>query len=415
MLTQSYPAIAGSRTLDSQLPPWAYSVLALTSAVGGVVAATITTRFFVLGLERTEADVLAREVLIAAGALMVVVELLAFGLAALLPRSHLRAARFKLLALGIALLSFEAGTLYVTQVAMVRTSQAASDGHNTRIRELRASIAAQREAAAALRETASRQAQSGNVWIREAAARQARQALDAEARLADQATELARLEAASVPTLADTLGERGMIAYAVCRSLLIVVMGVVLFGVAGALMRARRIVLTAVSDAPGEPPLEARVNATLTRGPFPIMRAAGGRFATAPLAALAAAPAALAQPLVTIQTQAAVEMPTPTTPMQSPESITMQCDEGGVAKSATPHRALVTRSVRDSGIGEDDGARFKRVRADILAGRVKPSLRAVYAAHGATQTVAQRYLAVMAESGEIRRAGQGYVLAATAN
>lgn len=413
MLTQSYPAIAGRQTLDSHLPPWAYSVLALISAAGGVVAAIITTRFFVLGLERTEADVLAREALIAAGALMVVVELLAFGLAALLPRSHLRAARFKLLALGLALLSFEAGTLYVTQVAMVRTSQAASEGLNTRSRELRASIAAQREAATALRDTASRQSQSGNVWIREAAARQARQALDAEARLADQATELARLEATSVPTLADTLGERGMIAYAVCRSLLIVVMGVVLFGVAGALMRARRIVLNAGNDAVGETLADVEETAAPAKAPLPTMRAVGGRFAAAPLAALAAAPAAFAQPQVTIQTPASAEIPTAATPMQSPESTTMQCDDVAAAQPETPHRAVVThRSVQDSGTGEDDGARFKRVRADILAGRIKPSLRAVYAAHGATQAVAQRYLAAMAESREIRRAGQGYVLAA---
>lgn len=415
MLTQSYPAIARRQTLEAHLPPWAYSLLALISAAGGVVAAVVTTRFFVLGLERTEADVLAREALVAAGALMVVVELLAFGLAALLPHSHLRAARFKLLALGLALLTFEAGTLYVTQVAMVRTSQAASVGHNTRIRELRASIAAQREAATALRDTAARQSQSANIWIREAAARQARQALDVEVKLGAQVTELARLEAASVPTLADTLGERGMIAYSVCRSLLIVVMGVVLFGVAGALMRARRIVLTAGNDAVDGGQVEPRVVAAPTKGSLPMMRAAGGRFSAAPLAALAAAPAAFAQPVVTLQTPVAFESPTAATSMQPPES-TQKCDEVGHGQPPGAHRAVgIHRSVQDSGTGEDDGARFKRVRTDILAGRIKPSLRAVYAAHGATQAVAQRYLAAMAQSGEIRRAGQGYVLSASPN
>lgn len=409
MLTQSYPAIAGGQALDRHLPPWAYTGLALLSAAGGMVAAAITTRFFVLGLERTEADTPAREALIAAGVLMVVVELLAFGLAALLPPTKLRSARVKLLALGFALLAFETGTLYVTQVAMVRTSQAASHSQDTRISELRTSIAAQREAAAALRDTAAKQAQSSNVWIRESAAKQAHQALNVETRLADQVTELARLEAQSVPTLTDTLGERGMIAYAVCRSLLIVVMGVVLFGVAGALLRARRIAGTAVDEG------DAMV-ATPAAQPLPIVRSAGGRFAAAPLVALAAAPAAFAQPQVTVEIRALGEEGTVAMPMQVAASTPLRLADDEVGgEHLTPHRAVVThRSVQDSGTGDDDGARFKRVRADILAGKIKPSLRAVYAAHGASQAVAQRYLAALAENGELQRAGQGYVLAATA-
>ncbi|QBY56096.1 hypothetical protein [Cupriavidus oxalaticus] len=406
MLTQSYPARAGREANDRHLRPWAYVALALISGAGGVAAAVITTRFFVLGLERTEADEPARQALMAAGALMVVVELLAFGLAALLPRTALRAARFKLVALGLALLAFEAGTLYVTQVAMVRTSQAASHSQNTRIQELRASIVAQREAASSLRETSARQAQSSNVWIREAAAKQARQALDVEAKLSGQVTELARLEAASAPTLTDTLGEQGMIAYAVCRSLLIVLMGVVLFAVAGALLRARRTVINAVGLC------EPEVVAEPVSQPLPTMRSAGGRFAAAPLAALAAAPAAFAQPQVTVQTTAPAERPTVATPMQSTASTMMRrADAVETDPQQTQHRAVVThRAVQDSGTGEDDGARFQRVRADILAGRLKPSLRAVYAAHGATQAVARRYLAAMEASGEIQRVGQGYVL-----
>jgi hypothetical protein len=70
---------------DTHLPRWAYRLLALAAAVIGLACSAVTARFFVLGLERTESDGLAREALILAGVLMIVVELAAFGMAALLP------------------------------------------------------------------------------------------------------------------------------------------------------------------------------------------------------------------------------------------------------------------------------------------------------------------------------------------
>ncbi|MDD2729298.1 hypothetical protein [Malikia sp.] len=58
----------------------------------------------------------------------------------------------------------------------------------------------------------------------------------------------------------------------------------------------------------------------------------------------------------------------------------------------------------------DDGARFLRVKAGIEAGRIKPSLRAIYAAEGASQEVARRYLVELEQAGVIERAGRGYRL-----
>ncbi|SPA23658.1 conserved membrane hypothetical protein [Cupriavidus taiwanensis] len=396
MLSTSYPAPAVS---DHQLPVWAYKALAFLAACMGLVAAAITTQFFVLGLERTETDLTARTALVAAGALMVAVELFAFGVAALLPRKVVRAARHKLVLLGVALLAFEASTLYVTQVALVRTSQAETAGTATRITQLQESISAQRAAAATIRDSAAKQAQSRYAWIRESGAKQAAQALHAEQIISDQVVELARLQAAARPTLADTLGNDGMIFYAVCRSLLLVLVGVVLFGVAGALLRAGRDASLSVQGA-------CATSTAADSGPLPVMRSVGGRFAAAPLAALAAGPSAFAQPVVTVQaihphTLGAAVMETPV----------LSSTETTPAPTYAQRAAVTNAALQDSGTGEANGARYHRVRADILAGTIKPSLRAVYAAHGATQAVARRYLAAMEEAGEIRRSGQGYVLA----
>lgn len=61
---------------------------------------------------------------------------------------------------------------------------------------------------------------------------------------------------------------------------------------------------------------------------------------------------------------------------------------------------------------DEDGARFLRVKEGIEAGRIKPSLRAIYAAEGASQEVARRYLNAFEQDGVIERAGRGYVLRA---
>ncbi|MEO0003654.1 MAG: hypothetical protein RLZZ22_1346 [Pseudomonadota bacterium] len=58
----------------------------------------------------------------------------------------------------------------------------------------------------------------------------------------------------------------------------------------------------------------------------------------------------------------------------------------------------------------DDEARFLRVKAGIEAGRIKPSLRPIYAAEGASQEVARRYLVELEQAGVIERAGRGYRL-----
>ena len=227
-------------TQDAPLRPWAYVVLAVIVAIIGLASSAVTADFFILGLKRMESDVIAREALIAAGILMIVTELAAFGIAALLPRATLRSLRVHLMMCGVLLLAFEATTIYVTQVTLAQTSDTVASSSVARAGDLRTSIANQRAAAQALRDNGTVQSQSNNAWSRHLGAVALRDAIQVEQNISTLSAELATLESTGRPTLTSVLGAKGVLAYAVARAMLISLMGLVMFGAAGALLRAAR-------------------------------------------------------------------------------------------------------------------------------------------------------------------------------
>ncbi|RWA45698.1 hypothetical protein AU476_01310 [Cupriavidus sp. UYMSc13B] len=106
MLTQSYPSTAHvNLEQNAHLPAWAYTLLAILIGLVGLAASAVTADFFIIGLLKLEADALARDALIAAGVLMIVAEVLAFSVAALLPRARLASLRRRLTVFGMALLA----------------------------------------------------------------------------------------------------------------------------------------------------------------------------------------------------------------------------------------------------------------------------------------------------------------------
>jgi hypothetical protein len=410
---------------DVHLPRWAYSALALVAAVIGIACSVITAQFFILGLERTETDGLAREALIAAGVLMIVVELAAFGLSALLPRERLKALRTRLIWTGIALVAFEIATLYAVQVTLVRGSEAVHHGASSRIAHLEASIAQNRQAAAALVATGLRSGQSVIASSRADGAQALSEAARIEQRNAALAAELSQLQAGQRPTLAAVLGEDGMIWYSVARGVLIVGMGLVMFAAAGALLRAGRGVSVA-ADAPASATASNAVTASTAPAVTPPYSAAR-RWAAAGVPAAALPAAAFASPVITVTAPAypaasysgpvgapVVTAPVVATSLHAGASTSMQSGADAVDAPAVkkPRRAAAPRaaSVRDSGTSYDDGARFMRVKQGIESGRIKPSIRAIYAAEGASQEVARRYLAELERIGLIERQSRGYAL-----
>lgn len=234
------PSIMKTDDQSGHLPRWACVSIAVVAALVGLASSVVTAKFFVLGLERLETDTVAREVLIAAGMLMIVTELLAFGLVALLPANQLRALRTKLIVCGFLLLAFEAVTIYVTQVSLMQTASAGSTANQTRIQDLRATIDNRRAAAQSLRANGALQSGSSNAWTRTVGAAALRDALKVEQQIDPLAAELAGLEATAKPTMDGVLGGSGMLFYSVARALLISGMGLMMFAAAGALLRESR-------------------------------------------------------------------------------------------------------------------------------------------------------------------------------
>ncbi|ONC30052.1 hypothetical protein AQ915_20565 [Burkholderia pseudomallei] len=363
-----------------------YRCLGVLSGAAGLMAAAVTAQFFILSLQRIEPDPSARAALTTAGVLMVGCEMLAFAVAGLLSGPQLRGLRRTLMALGVALLTFEAGTMYLTQAQLAETAQAVQIAQRTRIATLMASIQSQRDAITALRGNAARQTQSQYAWIREDGAKTLRSALAGEPAIDRQASELATLQAAQRPTLADVLGERGMVIYSAARSLLIAVMGAIMCGTAGALWRASPVAEAATQTASIAP------TDTSEAAPATLRDA----HSSCTVAALALASRGLAAPVNAAQLQ----------PLQPETATRLQADATPVADSEEQGGPETETEATPA---HDD--RFEQVRAAIRSGEIRPSVRAVAEFCAAGQRVATRYLRALEETGEIRREGTFYVRA----
>ncbi len=421
---------------DAHLPRWAYRLLAVAAAIIGLACSAITARFFIIGLERTESDSLARDALILAGVLMIVVELAAFGMSALLPRERLKALRTRLILTGAALVIFEVATIYAVQVALAGSSDAAHQGVSSRIAHLEASIAQNRRTVAALVATGARSGESQHASSRADGAQALREAARIEQRNAALSAELSQLQAGQRPTLTTVFGAAGMIWYSVARSVLIVVMGLVMFAASGALLRAGRAVSVMRSCAGSRGALPTPATPNRSGYAHGIEAAPAGLLTAAPPAArrwlaagvpLAAIPAAFAAPGVTVTapavaaTQASATVtpeshPAPATaPAASPASqataVTATAKKQPRPKAAPRKRAPVeVGSKRDSGVGDLDGHRYRRIVASVRAGRLKPSIRAIQAAEGGGTATVRAYMQQMERDGLIERNSTGYAL-----
>lgn len=415
---------------NAHLPRWAYIALAITTAAIGLATSGVTAQFFVIGLQQLEADAMARDALVAAGILMILTELAAFGLAALLPTQRLRALRWQLMACGVLLVGFEGVTIYATQVALARTSENAHASISSRIANLEQTIAAQRASAAALRAAGARDAESKFPWIRQQSADTLRQAVQIERRMEPLSTELQKLHAQQRPTLKDALGDTGVLWYSVVRSLLISVMGLVMFGASGALLRAARAgrVAPALPDAlpavavPGSATVAqphtsaAPANALPADVPQPLFGAGAGKWqagmavgaaALTPVAAFAV-PSPVAQALA--QQHSGAEM---TSTASTPASTVAQ--EGESTVWSTVQHASGTAQAKPQAqfdaIEAQRDARYDHLKAGVAVGAIKPSVRGLQAVSHIGTATARAYLAQMLGEGVIVRAGQGYTLA----
>ena len=372
------------------LAPWAYRLLAVAAGAIGIAASVVTARFFVVALEQIETDAPARDALLAAGVLMIITEVASFFLAALLPAQQLRALRVQLLLCAGMLVAFEGATIYLGQRALQQAADAQASSLQTRIQQAQASLQAQQQTAAALRSNGATQSDSKYSWVRQDGAATLQRAADIEQRTAPMAQELARLQAQQRPTLTSALGHTGMVAYTVARSVLVSLMGLVMCGAAGALLRAARHSNDLQPKQPVVPATPAQT-ATKTVAKSLTVASAQGRWRSVavPLVSMAMAPVAVAVP-------AAIAAPALPVLRSTP------------ADTATTVAAPPTVATAVPAAPAD--VRYQRVRTGVQQGHIKPSVRAMHAAVGGSTLAMRDYQQRLVAEGVVERHGQGYRL-----
>ncbi|OGB70433.1 MAG: hypothetical protein A2486_07115 [Burkholderiales bacterium RIFOXYC12_FULL_65_23] len=380
------------------LPRWARISIALACAAIGLASSTVAGWLLVRGLELTEPDSTARVILIAAGVLMVVTELMAFFLVALLPTARLHQLRL----VGLTLLVFEITTIFGTRMVINHDAEAAIASQATRLDSLRAAIETRRADAARVRANGERQSASDNAWARHLGTQAIRQADAMERDIEPLRSELADLQAKQRTTLPRMLGPELSLAHSIAMPVLVSTIGLTMFGVAGLMLRRPddegEVQSVRAIEAPVPPPVpkpvtpgqqlfQAPYRTTLPRGAKPAIPPAVHPLsawcsvaAAVPLSVMTAAPAPMECSVIEVKQEEV------TAPVTAP---------------VTPVEATVPD-------GED---RYQRLRAGVLAGQIKPSVRALREAGGGGTDTVRRYLQRLAAEGVITKEGQGYTLA----
>ena len=187
-----------------------------------------------------------------------------------------------------------------------------------------------------------------------------------------------------------------MLAYPVARAMLINLMGLVMFGAAGALLRAARETAYARRTATDSSTVTSNVTVGVTGVTVaPTARVVSYchgvsvapksfaaclpslRFIAIPIAALAIGPIALAAPSI----------PTVTTPLQAESQSQSELQ------------------------GE---SQYQQVRHGVMAGYIKPSVRGIQSKVGGGTAVVRRYLKRLETEGVTARLGQGWIKNPTA-
>ena len=97
--------------------------------------------------------------------------------------------------------------------------------------------------------------------------------------------------------------------------------------------------------------------------------------------------------------------------------VSVQSGASETVQSATKKpraKRAILKAKLDTGTDGKAGARFKRIKAGVVAGKIRPSIRGIQAVEGGSQDVVLDYLRQLETEGVIVRAGRGYALAGKA-
>jgi hypothetical protein len=212
---------------------------AAASAIG-LGASGVNGWFFYLGLLVLEGGDVARWALMAAGALLISGQVLAFALASWLPAKQMRQRRGLLLVLGIALFGFEVATTAVTQLALSQHTDMAAKASISRQEDLRRTIASMEQTVAGLQANAAAQSRSLIASSRAAGGEALRDASRVQGRLEAHRAELTALAKENRPTMQSLLGPDLTAILMIGRSALLALLGLAMTSTAGFLLRLAR-------------------------------------------------------------------------------------------------------------------------------------------------------------------------------
>lgn len=433
------------------LPRGAYLALALACVCMGLWASYITLEYFEHGVKALETDAALQALAVSTAVMFVSAEMAAFGMAAMLTERQLKARRRSLTGFAAALLLLEVFTIVVVQVALTSGADLAQDTLQAQEKDLRARIAQTEADAAANRATAEQQrATAKNAYELHLSAKSRDKATAERAKTGPLYDELTKVQTQKRPTLVGLVGKKTAITYSIARGILISLGGLVFFGAAGALLRAAHggtlsvdsellALLTELRDRPSAlaaPVAPVQVSYRPAGAVAPTAAPVGlsyGMFGAGALGAMAA-PVAHSSPAVPMEAKA------PTTPLVSPAgsasetvqtgaSVSVQSRNAKSVQSGASDMATTTASVSvqsdakksrvkravsaklDTGTDGKAGARFKRVKAGVVAGKIRPSIRGIQSVEGGSQDVVLDYLRQLETEDVIVRHGRGWTLA----
>jgi hypothetical protein len=429
---------------DVHLPRPVYALLALVCSGFGFWASVITLGYFEHGAKALEADQAAQALALAAALMFVSAEMAAFGIAAFLPARKMWAQRWRLFGLAGAVLALEVCTIVAVQLSITQGAEMSQQATVAHAQDLRNQIARIEANAATLRANAEKQNASTHAWVRQQGAQAAKEAARLDESTAALYAELGKTESDKRPTLIGMLGERWALAYVVARGVLVSVAGLVFFGVAGAMWRA---VFT--GQTPGMGRVQAKrapwwqwAKPQVTPQPAqyvapptpevmtPAQAAPAPAWPPQPArpsddspnfapnwktwAAGAALPLALGAALTPGDASAQPAphgmAPERAKPADKPIASTAASPASAAptkARKPAQRRAVVAGVKVDTGTGERDGHRYRRVRDAIKAGKLAPTIAAIQRAEGGSYPTVTGYLAELEREGVIQRTEDG--------
>lgn len=333
--------------------------------------------------------------------LLLLADITLFFIAALVPRARFRSLRYKLLVLGLLIWAFDCAHTYQARFGIVMAGKSSATAIDQRSADLRASIDSLRATASGLRHSAARQSTSLIAASRADGSDSLRRAIDADQRADALSTELASIEHAKAPAEADIWGP-WMPWKAFAESLLISLVGLVMFTLAGEMVRAARDACTARRIASALPDSKPTPAAAQQKSPVPPIWSQRMPNPHPGYAAIAVPLGTMGAPLATF----APGFPSP--PAITVPAVLKQAQSPADQHTAQP---VKTSTARPTAIKTE--ARYSRIKAAVKAGTLKPSVRSLQQAEGGGTLLARRYLAQLASEGVIERAGQGWTRVAS--